>query len=121
MDIFKDFVFVAAQRLPGVTPGHKAGGLHGHTFKLRVFVRGDLDPVLGWVIDFAEIDRAAGAVLKDLDHRFLNEVPGLGACPSSENVCRYIAEHLKPVLPGLARLELWENQTMGCALDVAGH
>src|SRR5215207_1292474 len=76
-DIFREFTFEAAHRLPHVPDGHKCGRLHGHSYRLEVHVRGDVDPVSGMVMDFAEI-KAAFKPLEDmLDHHFLNEVEGL--------------------------------------------
>ena len=53
MEIFKDFTFEAAHRLPNLPPEHKCSRLHGHSFHVRLSVEGDLDPHLGWVMDFA--------------------------------------------------------------------
>ena len=51
MEIFKEFSFEAAHRLPHVPEGHKCARLHGHSFRVAVHVRGPLDPTLGWVMD----------------------------------------------------------------------
>jgi hypothetical protein len=53
MEIFKEFRVEAAHRLPNVPEGHKCARLHGHSFRARVRVRGDVDPHTGWVMDFA--------------------------------------------------------------------
>jgi 6-pyruvoyltetrahydropterin/6-carboxytetrahydropterin synthase len=36
VEIWKDFSFDSAHRLPRVPEGHKCGRLHGHTFHVRV-------------------------------------------------------------------------------------
>jgi 6-pyruvoyltetrahydropterin/6-carboxytetrahydropterin synthase len=95
-EIARDFRFEAAHRLPHVPSDHKCHRLHGHSFRATIVVVGEVDPVLGWVLDFAAVD-AACAPLKDLlDHRYLNEVPGLEN-PTSERIARFIAERL--ILP----------------------
>ena len=48
----------AAHRLPNVPEEHKCQRLHGHSFKITLHVVGEVDPRLGWIVDFAEIDRA---------------------------------------------------------------
>ncbi|HKJ74990.1 MAG TPA: 6-carboxytetrahydropterin synthase, partial [Alphaproteobacteria bacterium] len=54
MEIFKEFTFEAAHLLPNVPPEHKCRRLHGHSFRARLYIEGDLDPSLGWVTDFAD-------------------------------------------------------------------
>jgi 6-pyruvoyltetrahydropterin/6-carboxytetrahydropterin synthase len=114
MEIFKEFTFEAAHRLPNVPEGHKCARLHGHSFRVRVWVSGELDARLGWVIDFADIKAAAKPVIQRLDHYYLNEIEGLEN-PTSENVARWIWARLKPALPGLARVEVQETCTAGCS------
>jgi 6-pyruvoyltetrahydropterin/6-carboxytetrahydropterin synthase len=113
MEIFKEFTFEAAHRLPNVPEGHKCSRLHGHSFRARVWVSGDVDAKLGWVMDFADIKAAAKPVIARLDHYYLNEIEGLEN-PTSENVARWIWARLKPGLPGLSRVEVQETCTAGC-------
>lgn len=58
MEIFKEFTIEAAHRLPHVPEGHKCARLHGHSFRIRVYVEGPLDEHLAWVMDFAHIKQA---------------------------------------------------------------
>src|ERR1700741_2674148 len=96
MDISKTFRIEAAHRLPHVPPGHKCGRVHGHSFAIEVHVKGPLDPELGWVMDFADMKAAFAPLFERLDHRYLNEVPGLEN-PTSENLARWILARV--VLP----------------------
>ena len=113
MEIFKDFSIESAHRLPHVPEGHKCARLHGHSFRIRVYVAGPLDARLGWVTDFAEIKSACQPLEEALDHRYLNEIPGLDN-PTSENLARWIWHRLKPQLPGLSRVRIMETCTSGC-------
>jgi queuosine biosynthesis protein QueD len=113
-EIFKEFTFEAAHRLPNVPSDHKCFRLHGHSFRCRVAVRGFVDAERGWVLDFAEIKKAIAPVSDQLDHHFLNEVDGLSN-PTSENVARWIWGRLKPSLPGLSRVDIHETCTSGCS------
>lgn len=113
MEIWREFTFEAAHRLPHVPEGHKCARLHGHSFRVAVHVRGPLDPTLGWVMDFADL-KAAWRPLDDaLDHRYLNEIPGLEN-PTSEVLARWLWTKLAPVLPGLAEVVVRETCTSGC-------
>ncbi len=113
MEIFKEFTIEAAHRLPNVPDGHKCARLHGHSFRIRIFVEGPLDEHLAWVMDFADIKRAYKPLEQELDHRYLNEIPGLEN-PTSENLARWVWRRLKPVLPGLSRVQIMETCTSGC-------
>lgn len=113
MELYKEFTFEAAHRLPNVPAAHKCARLHGHSFRVRVTVDAPVDPALGWVMDFAEI-KAAWAPLDDaLDHRYLNEIPGLEN-PTSERLAQWIWERLRPALPMLACIEVRETCSAGC-------
>ena len=111
MDVFREFTFEAAHRLPHVAEGHKCGRLHGHSYRLEIHVRGDVDPVSGMVMDFADI-KAAFKPLEDmLDHHYLNEVEGLDN-PTSENLARWVWKHMEGALP-LSRIVVRETCTSG--------
>lgn len=113
MEIFKEFTFEAAHRLPHVPPGHKCARLHGHSFRVRIHVRGEVDPQMGWVMDFGDVKTAFKPLYDQLDHNYLNEIPGLEN-PTSEVLARWIWERLLPVLPGLSRVMVRETCTSGC-------
>lgn len=114
MEIWKEFTFEAAHRLPHVPVDHKCHRLHGHSFRCEVHVSGELDPKLGWVVDYAEIARAFEPLHRVLDHRYLNEIEGL-ANPTSEVLAQWIWRRLAPALPGLSMIVVRETCTAGCA------
>ena len=113
MEIYKDFTFDSAHRLPNVEPGHKCGRLHGHTFQLRIYVTGEVGQDSGWIIDYADIKKAFKPIYQRLDHNYLNEIEGLEN-PTSEVIIKWIWHQLKPLLPLLSKLELKETCTSGC-------
>src|SRR5277367_808966 len=112
MEIFKEFVFEAAHRLPNVSPGHKCGRLHGHSFRAEIHVSGLVGAHTGWVMDFADIKAIFGPIYDRLDHNYLNEIKGLEN-PTSENIARWIWEQLKPLLPMLSKVVVRETCTSG--------
>lgn len=113
MEIFKVFHIEAAHRLPSLPATHKCSRLHGHSFKIEVHVCGEVRADTGWVQDFAELKQAFAPTFEALDHRYLNDIPGLEN-PTSENLARWLWRELKPRLPLLAKIVVHETCTAGC-------
>ena len=113
MELRKTFQFEAAHLLPRLPETHKCRRLHGHSFKVDIVVAGECAPELGWLMDYADIARAFKPVWEQLDHRYLNDVPGLEN-PTSENIAVWIWEKLKPRLPLLTAVEVAETCTAKC-------
>ncbi|MDJ0810179.1 MAG: 6-carboxytetrahydropterin synthase QueD [Desulfobacterales bacterium] len=105
--------FAAAHRLTMV--GEKCENLHGHNWKVEVYVRGrELDEG-GVLVDFGIIKAHVRDLMKTLDHKFLNDLEFFqnGTPPSSENIARYVAEGLtaRLAMPPVAvsRVTAWES------------
>lgn len=113
MQIFKEFRIEAAHRLPQVPPTHKCARLHGHSFRIGVYVEGPVGATSGWVMDFAEVSAAMAPLFEALDHHYLNDIEGLEN-PTSEHLAIWIWRRLKPRLSGLARIVVHETCTSGC-------
>ena len=113
MEIFTEFTFEAAHRLPQMPADHKCARLHGHSFRAEVHVAGPVGAETGWVMDFADVRAACEPVRLALDHRYLNEIEGLEN-PTSEVVARWIWQRLAPELPGLVAIVVRETCTSGC-------
>lgn len=116
MKIWKQFGFEAAHLLPNLPEGHKCRRLHGHSYRVKVHLEGELDPELGWVTDFADIARAADPIIDELDHTYLNDIEGLEN-PTAEMIARWIWKRLKPDLPLLCRIDVAETCTAGCVFE----
>jgi 6-pyruvoyltetrahydropterin/6-carboxytetrahydropterin synthase len=113
MEIFKEFRFEAAHRLPNVPRGHKCARLHGHSFQVSVHIDGPVDSATGWVRDFADLTDAMKPVLDCLDHYYLNEIDGLDN-PTSEILARWIWQRVSVSLPELSQVVVRETCTSGC-------
>ena len=113
IELRKTFQFEAAHLLPHLPETHKCRRLHGHSFQAEIVVAGECDERLGWLIDYADLTRAFKPLWEQLDHRYLNEVPGLEN-PTSENIARWIWDRLKPGLPLLAEVQVAETCTARC-------
>jgi 6-pyruvoyltetrahydropterin/6-carboxytetrahydropterin synthase len=114
MNIFRVFTIEAAHRLPQVPAGHKCSRLHGHSFRIELHLNGPIDEQRGWVMDFADVRQAFQPIFDELDHHYLNEVPGLEN-PTSEQLARWIWARSKPVLPLLSKVVVHETCTSGCS------
>ena len=113
MDIFKVFYIEAAHHLPNVPEGHKCRRLHGHSFRIEIYVSGDVQDKAGWVMDFADVSKAFKPLYEQLDHYYLNEIEGLEN-PTSENLAKWIWQRLKPKLGSLTKIVIQETCTAGC-------
>ena len=113
MEIFKIFTIEAAHRLPNLPENHKCWRLHGHSFRVEIHVSGPLAEKEGWIMDFADVTRAFTPIYDQLDHHYLNDIPGLEN-PTSEILARWIWSRLKPALPLLSQVVVRETCTAGC-------
>ena len=116
MEIWKEFSFDSAHLLPNVPEGHKCRRLHGHTYTVRIHVRGEPDARVGWILDFADIKEAFEPIRDRLDHYYLNEIEGLEN-PTAEVLARWIWQRLASRLAGLSRIEIRETCTSGCTYE----
>ncbi|RGA04362.1 6-carboxytetrahydropterin synthase QueD [Microbispora triticiradicis] len=112
MEIFREFTFEAAHRLPNVPAGHKCARLHGHSYRIQVHLQGTVDPHAGWLMDFGDIKAAFRPIKEQLDHYYLNDIPGLEN-PTSEVLAKWIWDRLADQLP-LTAIQVMETCTSGC-------
>ena len=109
----KSFQFEAAHFLPNVPENHKCRRLHGHSFVVKICVKGELEPHLEWVMDYSDIKAAFKPIYEQLDHFYLNDIEGLDN-PTSEVLARWIWHKLKPTLHQLYSIEVAETCTASC-------
>lgn len=113
MEIYKKFTIEAAHWLPKVPDGHKCGRLHGHSINIIITIADSVSDLSGWVADFSDIKKAFEPLYKQLDHNCLNHIKGLEN-PTSENLCLWIWNKLKPQMPLLSKIEVCETCHSGC-------
>ena len=104
--------FAAAHQLKMVT--QKCENLHGHNWKVEVFVSGKELNNYGVVMDFGEIKKYLSTIMEKLDHKFLNDIDCFkNSNPSSEVIAKYIADELQSKIPGpllsVSRVSVWES------------
>ena len=107
-DISQQFFFDAAHTLNREVEGDSSRRIHGHTYHAEVTLSGMPNAGTGMVHDLGLVRRAIEHLRPQLDHRLLDEVPGLGPA-TLENLCAFIWRALAPVLPGLAAVKVWRG------------
>lgn len=93
----------------------KCESLHGHNWKVEAVIKKEFLDKTGMVMDFKDVKMRLFKVLEKLDHKYLNSLPVFKKInPTSENLASYIYNALKPHIPDLAAVTVWENNT-SCA------
>ncbi len=114
--------FAAAHRLENFYG--KCESLHGHNWKVEIFVTADTLDDAGLVLDFGKIKTHAHHVLERIDHTYLNELPAFQHInPSSENLARYLFDELSGSLNDgrvkISRVAVWESDTTSAAYSLS--
>jgi 6-pyruvoyltetrahydropterin/6-carboxytetrahydropterin synthase len=109
--------FAAAHRLENFYG--KCESLHGHNWKVEVFLAGKTLDQAGLLMDFGVVKARTKEVLEEIDHKYLNELAAFqDRNPSSENLARYLYERLGAIFDNdgvsVHRVNVWESDT-SCA------
>ena len=103
-------VFSSAHNLRGYKG--KCEDLHGHNWIVEIVVKSAQLDNIGMVLDFKYLKRKLNATLDQLDHKYLNKLSSFRKInPTSENIAKYIYKKLKPQIPLLGCVTVWENST----------
>jgi len=102
------FSFEAAHELAASVAGasdHPYARIHGHSFVATLTLRAKTLGPEGWILDFARLKTICASITDQLDHRFLNTIPGLER-PTLENTAAWIFREAAKSAPMLYRVEL---------------
>jgi 6-pyruvoyltetrahydropterin/6-carboxytetrahydropterin synthase len=113
--LWRRYVFQSAHRLPHVPAGHKCGRMHGHGFEVVIHARQAPMGEAG-LIDYDVLDRCWAPLQQQLDYACLNDLQGLEN-PTSERLSSWIWERLKPGLPALSLVTVFETASCGAHFD----
>jgi 6-pyruvoyltetrahydropterin/6-carboxytetrahydropterin synthase len=113
VELVKTFMFDAAHRLARAPHGHKCRNLHGHSYRVDVHVRGEVDPNHGWLMDFGELKAVVEPLIAALDHTNLDESTDL-PCTTSELLAKYLWDRIAPRIPHLSAVTVWESDSSRC-------
>ena len=104
--------FAAAHQLTMV--GEKCENLHGHNWKIEVYVTGEQTDDAGVLMDFGIIKKHVREIMALLDHKFLNELEYFQhSQPSSENIAYFVATQLQKRIENqpasVSKVTAWES------------
>lgn len=108
-ELSQSFYFEAAHTLERAYDTDSSRRIHGHTYGSEVQVQGDPGPD-GMVVDLAHLRAVIAEVRDCLDHRLLDEVPGLGAA-TLENLCLYIYRHVSARVAGVSAVSVYRSMS----------
>ncbi|MFC1494827.1 6-carboxytetrahydropterin synthase QueD [Thermodesulfobacteriota bacterium] len=102
----------------------KCENLHGHNWKIEVYVKGEELDKDGLLVDFIIIKDKTKEIIERFDHMFLNDLECFSEInPSSENIAKYIYEELEKEINNkkvkVSRVAAWESDT-ACATYSVG-
>lgn len=101
--------FSAAHNLRGYKG--KCEQLHGHNWKVEAVVAKSKPDKLGMVLDFRFLKDRLNKVIEKLDHKYLNELAYFKkANPTSENIAKYIYDRMRPEVPAIKSVTVWESE-----------
>ena len=117
--ISQKFFFDAAHTLRREIETEGSLRVHGHTYHAEVSIAGQPDVHTGMVVDLGQVRQRIEALRPQLDHRLLDEVPGLGPA-TLENLCAFVWQALAADFAGLQRVRVW-REALGdsCTLERA--
>ncbi len=114
--VVKEFTFDSAHFLPNYEGA--CNRIHGHTYKLQIGVKGEIDPDTGMVIDFKKLNGLVdNLVIRKMDHQLLNNIADgrfPANNPTAELMSQYIFAELQANLPDgviMDFVKLWETPT----------
>ena len=108
--------FSAAHFLKGYSGN--CANIHGHNWAVDVYVTcGQLNEI-GIGVDFRDVKQAINDIVKDFDHRYLNELPAFANInPTSENIARHfyrkLANRLNSDVVKVSKVKISESQNAG--------
>jgi 6-pyruvoyltetrahydropterin/6-carboxytetrahydropterin synthase len=113
--IWRRYIFQAAHRLPNVPSGHKCGRMHGHGFEVILHADVSLgDGDIG--VDYDHLDACWAPIHREVHQACLNDLAGL-TNPTSELIASWIWMKLKPALPQLSWVTVYETAFCGAHFD----
>ena len=113
-EVSVEYTFAAGHALRGYKG--KCENVHGHNYKVQLVVGGNELDSAGLLMDFVEVRKTIKALVEQLDHKFLNDVPPFDKLnPSAENIAKYFCDELEPevVAKGhyVSAVTIWETDT----------
>ncbi len=113
MELKQHFQIESARFLTGLDKDHPCSHMHGHSFKITLTIKGPVLPPKNWVMDYHEIAKIVKPILNLLDHKILNDVPGLEN-PTSEVLAKWLYDKIKSQISILTAVNVSETSATEC-------
>lgn len=112
-ELMVEATFSSAHQLRGYKG--RCERLHGHNWKVQVYVTAERLNEIDIAIDFHELKKILDETIAPLDHSILNEIfPFTEKNPSSENIAKWIYDSLKKRINDenihLSAVAVWESE-----------
>ena len=108
MIVYRTFRIHASRFLPKLKEGHICKNMHGHTFNITIYIKGDIQEN-GFVMDFYDVDTIFNQYIHSkIDHKILNDIKGLEN-PTSEILCKWIWKNIISYIPNLYKVKVSED------------
>ena len=109
----KTFRFEAAHRVQQLPSQHPCHEMHGHGYRVVIEISGEVDETTGFLLDYGDVKKAVAPIIEKLDHSCLNDIEDL-KFTTSEYLCRWLWDRIKPELPLLSKITIYETDTTSC-------
>src|SRR5436190_14250568 len=123
-EVMIDEEFSAAHALRGYKG--KCENLHGHNYKVEVYVRGEQLDNVGMLVDFTQLKAVTRELIRTLDHQNLNELKPFDneINPSAENLAGFLLHHIASQMNNeqakVDKVRVWETSTSSATYEVTG-
>ena len=118
--IWKEQNFESAIRLPDAPEGDPRRMLHGHSYLVRLHLKGPIDEVMGWAMDYGDVKTIFAPLHWQLDHHPLDDLVGTDGDGSLESLLHWMRDQLSRDIDILNRIDLYETPGCGALLVEPG-
>ena len=119
--VYREIFFSSAHRLRNYNG--KCENLHGHNWRVRLYVSAKELDETGFVVDFKEMDKILKDVTDKLDHQNINELPFFQEInPTAENIAFFIFNESKKLIDNdrvtVSKVSVWESEKSCATVEV---
>jgi len=119
--VYREIFFSSAHRLRNYNG--KCENLHGHNWRVRLYVCCEKLDNIGFVLDFKEMDRVLKNLTDKLDHQNINELPSFTETnPTAENIALFIFNESKKIVDdervSVKKVSVWESEKSCATVEV---
>jgi len=121
-EVMIEMSFSSAHALRGYQG--KCENMHGHNYKVEVYVRGSKLNNIGLLVDFKDLKAATRKVVDYLDHRNINELPpfDIEVNPSAEEMAVFflheVGRQVNDDRVQVYKVRVWETDTCAATYTI---